>query len=61
MRYYEIALEAAGVGKVVPGVNTTPDVNSSTLGRELKAFYGSAGVDFGGHINPKYKKKRRRK
>jgi hypothetical protein len=38
-------MEASGVGKIVPGVNTTPDVDPNQTEIEAGKFFGKAGVD----------------
>jgi hypothetical protein len=37
--------EAGGVGKIVPGVNTTPDVGPNQTEIEAAKFFAKAGVD----------------
>lgn len=45
MKILEITdkLEAAGVGKIVKGVNTTPDVQPGETERQAKKFFGGTG------------------
>jgi hypothetical protein len=38
-------MEASGVGKIVPGVNTTPDVDPNQTEIEAGKFFGKDRVD----------------
>ena len=58
MRYKEI-IEQAGVGRVVPGVNTTADVGPGTLAKQVDKFFGKAGANPDGTPARKRKKKKR--
>lgn len=44
----QVTEDAAGVGKVVPGVNTTCDIKPGTLNKNLNKYFGQAGVDVTG-------------
>ena len=47
----EITTEAAGVGKIVKGVNTTPDVGVDAIKKQAKKF----GFDVDNEGRPKHK------